>query len=51
MRFTEWVEWWNRNYEISVADRMMYVDFSVLQNLDGSKEFLKFITNSNKEIK
>ena len=50
MKLKEWVNWWNRNYKLSIADRMMYVDFSVLQNIDGAKEFLKFITNCNKEL-
>ena len=49
MEFTEWVEWWNRNYKLSVSDRMMYVDFSILQNIAGAKEFNKFIINCNRE--
>ena len=49
MEFNEWVEWWNRNYKLSVSDRMMYVDFSILQNIEGAKEFNKFIINCNME--
>ena len=43
MKFKEWIDWWNRNYKLSVADRMMYVDFSILQGLKGAKEFNEFI--------
>ena len=43
MKLKEWVNWWNRNYKLSIADRMMYVDFSILQNVDGASEFNEFI--------
>jgi len=45
MEFNEWIEWWNKNYKLSIGDRMVYLDFSVMQNLKGSKKFLKYITN------
>tara|TARA_R100000656_G_scaffold123832_1_gene100847 strand:+ start:151 stop:318 length:168 start_codon:yes stop_codon:yes gene_type:complete len=49
-KFEDWKDWWNRNYKLSVADRMMIVDFSILQNIEGAREFNKFIADSYEEL-
>ena len=51
MKFKEWVDWWNRNYKLPIADRMMYVDFSILQNIEGAKEFNEFIIDNYHRIR
>jgi len=43
MKFSEWVDWWNRNYKIPTSDRLTIVLLSINQKIKGAREFNEFI--------
>ena len=45
----KWIEWWNSN-NIPLHEKITYLDLAIIQNVEGAKEFNKWITDGLQEL-